>query len=299
MSQIEDGLKLQDLNRLGDDLDMMGLDINQLTNPQIRAMMELEPDFVKYNITPEQAMKAWENQKLVEFVEKFPDAQIDKMAHKIEVRIQKYVKGKRSGDPTGSQSGNIDPKLAVAMGIAGFGIAAGVRSNDFGEAIQTAALLAVVAGTGAGGIRLLTKLKVTALIDLRKPINFDHLFRNTISNTDSGKLSVFRFAEGIKQEIPDPLRRVAITRFLEGEDVKLSPKETEAATVTREFFDELIKFANKNGIDIAYLENYIPHMYAQGTKTVSEMVDLLSRGEKIAPGTSTKFALRRVIPTLV
>lgn len=75
---------------------------------------------------------------------------------------------------------------------------------------------------------------------------------------------LYHFVQNIKALVPDGERREAITHWLEGDkSILLTPKEQQAATMIRDYFDTTGKNALQLGVVKELLDYYVTHLFSK------------------------------------
>jgi hypothetical protein len=132
-------------------------------------------------------------------------------------------------------------------------------------------------------------------------------------NERNGQIAVMarktlQFKTAIDAAVPEPLRRTAISLYMEGgalgQSIKLNPEELKVAQSARDFFDAMGNTAVDAGVLKELLNNYVSHIVeedpdAQARATVDKIVDVLMNRTKGRQGAASgrQFAQQRQYAT--
>lgn len=151
--------------------------------------------------------------------------------------------------------GKADVDLLKKLGIAAGGAVAFnyLDPQDGWDAAATGAALAL---TGAW---LAPHLREGLKEDTR--LRIDKYTKDYEATNQIAKVRLHGFVRGILKAVPDDSRRVAVTHYLDGEKVDLSPSELKVANSIRGFFDKAAYDLKKNGLMDAAREDYVTHLW--------------------------------------
>jgi len=206
------------------------------------------------------------------------------------------------------QQGEVDPRLAATVGIAG---AAALIGYSKEHDLETAVSYALAAGGGIFAIRVLRgwlKGRNQVLDHITSPpkkqLSLDKLYnkwqgegamrerrilnlRNSLYDISGGRFG----GKALREEITTALESGNIS--------KLSPEGQEIAKVVREEFDKIGKEIVKKGLieESELLENYVAHLWQHPTKSVTELIDDMFGDQPRGLATKSMHEKKRVIPT--
>ncbi len=192
------------------------------------------------------------------------------------------------------QAGSVSPKLLIAGGATAGIIAALPFVDEPSDvvAIGAAALAAKSLIKHSGAI----KSAIQRIIK-DDSVRIDKLMDQWEADVASSHLAAFRMMEKVKQLVPDPKRREAVTFAIEGiGKQELNKVEQAVAKSYAKEFDDLFELAKKEGVIDTHLENYVPHLWRQGPRSRSEMIEALKKsGVGSGKKTTTRFAKQRTL----
>ena len=205
-----------------------------------------------------------------------------------------------------SQSGEVDPKLLIGLGLVGAGATAGFLFNKDPKDAMTGALMA---GGAIAGAALLRKgvQGVSAVADHLRDTRYriTHLTDDYSGAIEAGRLANYRFTQFGKELIKNKAQREALTHYLQGdESVPLTPEMKGAADALQQYFDVMGKKGQAAGVlPEELLDNYITQLWTGLNKNdgiVRNMMKSLGlKNLAESPGMTprTRFSMKRVIPS--
>lgn len=225
-----------------------------------------------------------------------PSVKLKSVAKEVDDNANLLSKYKQS-----KQAGFAKPALLAGLGLGGAGALIGYGEQGVPGAIAGAAAgimapytLRLVGRTGKSAVNVAKRV-----FKEDKRMRIDKLADVAEGQIKVGSRATWQFRESIKEAIPDPIGREKITRYLEGEDIKLDPSELKTANSIKKFFDDFGELGKKEEVLSGLLENYVPHFWHQKGLSKSEFVEKLSGGSSMGGGRSprTPHAKERTIPT--
>ena len=151
--------------------------------------------------------------------------------------------------------GKADVDLLKKLGIAAGGAVA-FNYLDPEDKWRSAATGAALALTGAW---LTPHVREGLKADSR--LRIDKYTNDFEGTSEVAKVRLHGFVQNIRKAVTDPTRRVAITHFLDGEKVDLSPEEQKVAGNIRAFFDQAAKDLISHGLMDAARADYVTHLW--------------------------------------
>lgn len=197
------------------------------------------------------------------------------------------------------EAGQITPKLATAIALPAIGATIG-GAIDGKEGAIAGAILAPAAVIGGTLISKAAKNMSKGITkSIKKKINVDDLVNVWEGEIAVGQRRSFQLRDSLIKLVKDNKRREAISHWLEGDkSIKLNPKELEAAKSARQVLDNFRDLLKNEGILDDFLENYVPHLWKQGTKNKEKLLKALEGSGGVGMALRTPHARQRVIPTL-
>lgn len=124
------------------------------------------------------------------------------------------------------------------------------------------------------------------LLDKTKFNEFKNIFSNWIAKREVAKTTGFQV--GSKFNIPES-EGFNVISYMENPNLKVSEQVKHFADSLRKEFDSLYSEANRGGLNVDYLKDYITHIWKEPQEVVEQV--LKSAGQKF------RFAKERMIPT--
>lgn len=197
------------------------------------------------------------------------------------------------------ETGNIDPFIAVAVTAP---VAGGVLgySPEHPEGALAGAVLATGAVIGGRGIVKAGKHVVKSIARKDTSIRIDDVTNKWEGDIVVGQRATWQFKNSIDELVPNKVRRQEISHYLEGDkSIKLNANEQKAADSIRRYFDDLHAFAKSEDVLDAWIDDYVPHLWVQGTfKDKSELMKAFDRHGGVGMATRTLHGKKRTITTL-
>lgn len=202
-------------------------------------------------------------------------------------KMKEYVKRPAESTPkSGAELGRWWAKTATAAAV-GAGLGAYLDRDDPGTG----------AGFGAAVSLLPRLLPKDRRISIEEAIN-----------TRNGLLAgmarrTFQFKSAIDAEVPEPLRRNAISLAMEKTPgVELNPSEQKVADSVRQWFDAMGATAQDAGVLKELLNDYVSHIVEDDPKAkqagvIDRIVDVIMSRERPSPVSGRKFAQHRQYAT--
>lgn len=120
-----------------------------------------------------------------------------------------------------------------------------------------------------------------------QPKTFDDIFAKWIGKRESAR--TVGVETGAAVNIPKTVKGSDVISYIEGSKKNVSPEVKQAAATVRKQFDDLYKYAQKSGIDIGYMKDYVTHIWKEDPAAVSQAYKTASK--------RFGFAGNRSIPT--
>jgi hypothetical protein len=218
-------------------------------------------------------------------------------------KVNKVTEGIRKGIAK-SQAGKVSPELAVIAGAGAIGGAINYQEEYpiLSTMIGAGAVIGSLAAARALGKTLLKSKELRDVI-VNKPLRITDEVLSHDGNLDVIARHVWQDTMSIREALAADARRAMShfmegTRVLDGELLKLSAGEAAMAPLIRKLFDDVHGAGKAWGITDTYLENYITHMWRQGSKSISQMMEALKPPKGGGMSTRSPYGKHRVFETL-
>lgn len=215
-----------------------------------------------------------------------------------------------------AQSGFADPRLLARMAAVGIGAGAGAYLDSehpikgallgtLGAAALTQTTPAKVANTFKGIWRAAKERRIGPEDTRARIDDLGNAHETTVGV--AGK-EIWNLQNKIEELVPDAKRRAAITHWIERKrnaelelpeaDIKLNPKEQEAANLVSGFYNNM----KQAGFDADVLktarDDYVTHLWEHGTQGKSAIQQAMEKRGGLGMSPRTPFAKERTIDTL-
>lgn len=196
------------------------------------------------------------------------------------------------------QAGGVTIATVAGTAAVAGGAALGVKeTGDIEGALTGAAVGAAVALSPllVGKIASNTRKVIKNITKPDESIRINNFADKAEGAMAAGQRATTQFKTAIERAVPSAERREAISFFLEGDrSIKLNAAELKIADQVRKYFKDFGELGQKENVLDGLLDNYVPHLWRQGKKSKSEIIQALSK----PAGKGTPFTKERIIPTL-